>query len=258
MNSKLYMNANTLNPIFSVSGGIYRGSRLLFYGIAGGGKTTTALTLAMNELDKGNTVFYVDADFFGLHALKLQELYKAKYGIDFPVDKFKNTKEHYEMILSIWRVKGLYIEPCDSMTRIDLALPKAKMMKQKPSLIIIDSITQYYRIDIMKNSDFKPAALMMKIVNAYVNFAREHNITLVFTAQRVSEVKHTMKKGTNPNSEAYREFIGGEVLHHVMDNIVEFSISNNNKDRYADTKVKHRNSVQFERIKFTIAGGLVK
>ena len=257
MNNKLYINANSLNPIFSVEGGIYRGTKLLLYGMAGSGKTTTTMTLAMNELEQGNSVFFIDADFFGLHTLKLQELYKLKYNIDFPVDKFQSVKEHETMIYNLWKAKGLHIKQVESMVKIDLAISELKSMKKKPSLIIIDSISQYYRLDMMKTNDFKPASMMMKIINSYVKYAKDIGATIIFTAQRVSEVKHTLKKNTNPNSEAYRFFIGGEVLHHVMDNIVEFSISDTNQFRNADTVVKHRNSVQKERMKFYIKEGLV-
>ena len=254
MNNKLYINANSLNPIFSVEGGIYRGSRLLLYGMAGSGKSTTCMTLALNELDQGNTVYYIDADFFGLHALKLQELYKLKYNIDFPVDKFKSVKEHETMIYNLWKAKGLHIKQADSMVKVDLALSEIKAMKKKPSLIIIDSISQYYRLDMIKSNDFKPAKIMMKIVANYVKYANEHSITLLFTAQRVSEVKHTLKKNTNPNSEEYRSFVGGEVLHHAMDNIVLFTI--HDTYRFANTE-KHRNSVKKGEIKFSIKDGLI-
>ena len=101
MNDKLFVDINSLNPIFSESGGLYRGSKILIYGIAGGGKTTACLTAAINELKQGNHVFYVDADFTGLHTLKLQKLYKDVYDVDFPADKFKNPQQHKLAILKL-------------------------------------------------------------------------------------------------------------------------------------------------------------
>jgi len=251
MNHNLYIDVGPLNELFSNDGGLYRGSKILLYGIAGGGKTTTCFNIALNEIDKGNHVFYIDADYNGLHPLKLQELYSEKYNLDFPSDKFKSPKQHKETILKLWAAKGLHIHQVDSMVRIDLASSEIKKLKKTPSVIIIDSVTQYFRVDVLKQS-FSPAQLMMKILDKYAKLSEESDITLVMTAQRVSEVKsHLMNK--DPNSTEFREFVGGELLHHVVDNIVEFRIKDHEKGtRIATTKVKHRNGVVKETVTFGI------
>jgi len=124
-------------------------------------------------------------------------------------------------------------------------------LKKTPSVIIIDSVTQYFRVDVLKQS-FSPAQLMMKILDKYAKLSEKDDITLIMTAQRVSEVKsHLMNK--DPNSTEFREFVGGELLHHVVDNIVEFRIKDHEKGtRMATTKVKHRNGVVKETVIFKI------
>lgn len=258
INKNLFININSLNPLFSMGeGGIYRGSKVLLYGIAGGGKTTACLTVALNELKLGNTVFYIDADFNGLHVLRMQKLYKDMYNLDFPMDKFNNTAQHKEAIMKLWAAKGLIIHEASTMIRIDLASSKLKAMRKKPSLIIIDSISQYFRIDIIQK-DFKPAQLMMKILNTYVGLAAEYNATIILTAQRVSEVKMAMNPADRKNSIVFREFVGGELLHHIVDNIVEIRIKNKQGVRVADTSIKYRNPVEITTLEFTVVDtGLV-
>ena len=232
--------------------GLYQGSKVLLYGIAGGGKTTACITLAINAIAAGKRVLYIDADYDGTHPLKLQALYKKIYNMDFKPTQFKTANQHAETMRKLWKSKGLEFVLASSTIEMDDVIARAKRAKTKYDVIVVDSVSQYYRVNTLKANDFTPAQMMTKFLDNLLKYARGLNATVLMTAQRVSDIKMTL----NDKLDMYfRDFVGGELLHHIVDNILELQILRDNKRRAIVRK--YRNPIAKTEHIFEIRDGMI-
>ncbi len=185
-----------------LGGGIEKGSVTLIYGEAGAGKSNVCMQLARNIAINGDKVAYIDSE--GLSSERLSQVFKDHE------DVMRN--------LLVFEVHS-FQEQSDRITKVDKLASTGKI-----SMVIIDSLTMFYRLNHDDNSvrnDF------IKQTEVLLNMARQYNIAVMATSQVY----------TNLNSGGV-EFLGGHALHHNAKTIIR--LDKRPEGRRVAVIMKHR------------------
>jgi DNA repair protein RadB len=185
-----------------LGGGIEKGSVTLIYGEAGAGKSNVCMQLARNIAINGDKVAYIDTE--GLSSERLAQVFKDHE------DVMKN--------LLIFEVHS-FQEQSDRIAKIEKLASTGKI-----SMVIIDSLTMFYRLNHDDNSvrnDF------IKQTEILLNMARQYEIAVMATSQVY----------TNLNSGGV-EFLGGHALHHNAKTIIR--LDKRTEGRRVAVIMKHR------------------
>lgn len=185
-----------------LGGGIEKGSVTLIYGEAGAGKSNVCMQLARNIAINGDKVAYIDTE--GLSSERLAQVFKDHE------DVMKN--------LLIFEVHS-FQEQSDRIAKIEKLASTGKI-----SMVIIDSLTMFYRLNHDDNSvrnDF------IKQTEILLNMARQYEIAVMATSQVY----------TNLNSGGV-EFLGGHALHHNAKTIIR--LDKRKEGRRVAVIMKHR------------------
>ena len=167
-----------------LGGGIEKGSVTLIYGEAGAGKSNVCMQLARNIAINGDRIAYIDTE--GLSSERLAQVFKDHE------DVMRN--------LLVFEVHS-FQEQSDRIAKVEKLASTGKI-----SMVIIDSLTMFYRLNHDDNSvrnDF------IKQTETLLNMARQYNIAVMATSQVY----------TNLNSGGV-EFLGGHALHHNAKTII--------------------------------------
>ncbi len=184
-----------------LGGGLEPGTITLFYGEAGTGKTNICLQLARNatmrELGK---VAYVDTE--GVSLERLEQMCG------------KNTQKVLKNLL--------FYHPTSlaDQERMIASLEKIKT----PSLIIVDSLNMYYRLQLKGGSDEASRSITAMLSNL-LSISRKDNVPVVITGQVYSD------------EETVRPF-GGRIMEHIVKTIVRIERDGPGKRRVV--LIKHR------------------
>ena len=171
-----------------LGGGIEKGSVTLLYGEAGAGKTNICLQLALNQARAGGKVIYVDTE--GLSPERVEQILG-----DSDTEALKN--------LLVFTVHDFN----EQMQRIDAAVRLAES-NDSVRLIIIDSITMYYRLR-MRDDESSVRDSLTRQTEMLLTLARKKNVPVVFTSQVYTKI----------NTGSY-EALGGHVIHHNAKTII--------------------------------------
>ncbi len=185
-----------------LGGGIEAGSVTLLYGEAGAGKTNVCLQLARNVAVTGAKVAYIDAE--GLSSDRLGQV-------------FAGDEEAIKNLL-IFQVHSFY-EQSDRIDKVEKLAANGTI-----SLIIIDSLTMFYRLNHDDNAvrnDF------VRQTEVLLNTARQYDIAILITSQVYSNM---INGGV--------EFLGGHALHHNAKTIIR--LDKRGDGRRNAVIIKHR------------------
>ena len=171
-----------------LGGGIEKGSVTLLYGEAGAGKTNLCLQLALNQAKAGGKVIYVDTE--GLSPERVDQILGVADS-----EALKN--------LLVFTVHDFN----EQMQRIDAAVRLAES-NDSVRLIIIDSMTMYYRLR-MRDDESSVRDSLTKQTEMLLTLARKKNVPVVFTSQVYTKIK----------TGSY-EALGGHVIHHNAKTII--------------------------------------
>ena len=185
-----------------LGGGLEVGSVTLFYGKAGSGKTNICLQTAYNMAKSGKKVAYIDTE--GLSAERISQIFEED-GL---------TKE-----LLVFQVYS-FEEQSDRVAKV-CRLSEAN---DKIGLIVIDSMTMFYRLHSDDNSARNE---FTKQTEMLLNAARKNEIPILLTSQVYTNI-----------GSGVVEFLGGNALHHNAKTIIRLDKRNNG--RRAAVIVKHR------------------
>ncbi len=170
-----------------LGGGFERDCITEIYGEAGSGKTNICLQTAIREIKNGNYVVYVDTE--GISMERFEQL---------------GGTEELARKLIIYRVFR-FAEQADVIERITKLVTKKNV-----SLIIIDSLTEYYRAEMGIGEDYSNHRSLAWQLAMLSNIARQKNIAVIVTNQVYMD---SQAGEVRP--------IGGHALHHAAKCIIK-------------------------------------
>lgn len=198
-----------------LGGGLDPGTITLFYGEAGTGKTNVCLQLARNAtLRELGKVAYVDTE--GVSMERLEQICG------------KNTQKVLKNLL--------FYHPTSlaDQERMVTSLEKIKT----PSLIIVDSLNMYYRLQLKASSD-EASRSITAMLSTLLSISRKDNVPVVITGQVYTD------------DETVRPF-GGRIMEHIVKTIVR--IERDGPGRRRAVLLKHRSQPEQAAAGFAITG----
>jgi DNA repair protein RadB len=173
-----------------LGGGFEAGTISQLFGEPASGKTNICLQLAVNALREGKRVVFIDTEGFSIERFSQiagEDAEKlAKHFILFKVMSFE---EQYEAIKET-----------------------EKLVKQNVGLIILDSATAFYRLELESKDSMLLKRELANQVTALLGMARRYDIAVVITNQIYMDV----------GKEELRA-VGGNMLEHISKAIVQLS-----------------------------------
>lgn len=203
-----------------LGGGVEMGTITEFYGASATGKTNICLSLAVNSVNSGHIVIYIDTE--GVSAERMAQIAGDS-----------------SVIGDILFYRPYSME--EQRKLVDRAIRLAKSRAQV-GLIVLDSATLYYRLDYERDESLRKA-LLSQIVGL-LTLARQENVAIVVTNQVYTNVETDDL-----------EPVGGYILSHNAKTIVRLDWVSPGVRRA--TLVKHRSRPEGESVLFAItASGL--
>jgi len=236
--------SNSFNSM--LGGGFERGSLHGLFGLYGRGKTSICLDVAFNAAGAGLKVYFIDADgATGVRPRRLLQIMKARGWGEIKVEPAATARETLNRLDQALRVRlaqrGLTLDRAHNLDELTGKVLSA--IKKDYDLIIVDSLTMFYREVIMANlasrdrlqinqQVISKVAIIMSNLHRYVV---DNAATGIVTMQRASEVK----KAFESTEEELRWWIGGETTGYEIDTMTE--LLKHEDDRYEARLVKNRN-----------------
>ncbi|MBS3066749.1 DNA repair and recombination protein RadB [Candidatus Pacearchaeota archaeon] len=187
------------------------------YGPAGSGKTNFCLLSAVSQAKKGNKVIFIDTEG------------------GFSIDRFKQISGEEESLSNILILKPTNFE--EQKKSFDTLLKTIKSDKQV-SLIIVDSMTMLYRLELSEKEENKVKEMNSELsrqLRTLAEIARNKNIPIIITNQIyysfLSEEEFQSGKQRDVN------MVGGDILRYWSKCLIE--LQNNNSRRKIILR-KHR------------------
>ncbi len=187
------------------------------YGPAGSGKTNFCLLAAVSQAKKGNKVIFIDTEG------------------GFSIDRFKQISGEEESLSNILILKPTNFE--EQKKAFDTLLKTIKT-NTNVSLIIVDSMTMLYRLELSEKEGNKIKEMNSELsrqLRTLAEIARNKNIPIIITNQIyysfLSEEDFQSGKQRDAN------MVGGDVLKYWSKCLIE--LQNNNSRRKIILK-KHR------------------
>jgi len=210
----------------------------VIYGGPGSGKTNLCLLAAVSQAKKGNKVIYFDTEGgFSVERVK-QIVGKANGG--------KSDKENVEEVLK----NILLLNPTNFSEQKKDFDKLARNLKDEATLIIVDSMTLHYRLDLAdareKNNENsgdiqKTNSELARQIGILGEIARKRNIPVIVTNQI-----YNWENGT--------KMVGGDILKYWGKCIIELANDNGKRTAYLR---KHR-SLPEKSLSFQIYDGGIR
>lgn len=179
------------------------------YGEGGTGKTNLCMQLARNVARAGKKVVYIDTEGMSLDRLR----------------QICSDKDDFENVLS----KMLIYSPYNLLQQEEMVKKAVKLAKGKQvvGLVIVDSATGYYRLELSACNDVDEKRILSEEAQALLALARQESIPCVITSQVY---------GTGEEGEVRP--IGGHALWHTAKTIIR--LQKTGVGRRRATLMKHR------------------
>jgi DNA repair protein RadB len=219
-NTQINNKVSSGNCIFDklLDGGFEKGVLTTIYGPSGTGKTTISTLASISVIKENQKVFFIDTEK------------------GFSTERFYQLTNNNNEILS----KILLLNPYNFLEQMKNIENIKKIITKKIGLVIIDTISMYYRFEISSNKEIKKINNQLGIQIAWLcEIAKEHNIPIIITSQVYSDFKNKDKVN----------IVGGDLLKYASKCLIELEAIDNN--RKAIIK-KHRSLPENKEILFKI------
>ena len=182
-----------------LGGGFEAGAITELYGEAGSGKTNICIQLARAVIQSGKKVIYIDTEG-GFSIERMKQL------------AGKDINEVLEHIILLKPV---------SLSEQKNALEKLKhMINEKIGLIVVDTLTIFYRLELSKNEDIKTTNNNLIWQLSYLTeIARKKNIPILITNQVYSDF----------NNKDDVKMVGGNILKYNSKCLIKLKKQPDNK-----------------------------
>ncbi len=160
------------------------------YGPAGSGKTNFCLLCLKKVVESGKKVIYIDTE--------------GSYSID----RFKQICDDYDDILK----NVLFLKPTSFLEQRNTFAKLKKSVNDKIGLIIVDTISTFYRLEVGKNKEiYEVSRIFGGQLSNLVEITRKHNIPILVTSQVYSKME---------NNDDVR-IVGGDVIKYSSKCLIE-------------------------------------
>ncbi len=173
-----------------LGGGFEAGTISQLFGEPASGKTNICLQLAVNTLRAGQRVVYIDTEGFSV------ERFRQIAGDD--AEKLAQHLLHFQ---------------ATSFEEQYAAIKETeKLVKQNVGLIVLDSATAFYRLELESKDGMLLKRELASQVTALLGMARKYDIAVVITNQIYMDVEKEELRA-----------VGGNMLEHISKVIVQLS-----------------------------------
>lgn len=173
-----------------LNGGIEKGHITEVFGEGGSGKTNICIETAITESRKGNKVVYVDTE--GISAERLYQI-------------LNNGSE--EILKNIYFFRSYSIEDQEEMLSKAINLIEEN---EEISLIIVDSLTEFYRAELSNGTSTKAKLFLSKQLTNLSRISKKRNVAVLVTNQVYLDIN---TKEMMP--------IGGYSINHIAKTIIQ-------------------------------------
>jgi|SRR5271157_291081 len=173
-----------------LGGGFELGTISQIFGEPASGKTNVCIQLAVNMLRDGKRVIYIDTEGFSI------ERFNQIAG-----DDARDLAKRF-ILFSPMDFKEQYVAIKDA----------EKLIKQDVGLIILDSATAFYRVELEGKDSMLLKRELANQVTTLLGMARKYDIAVVITNQIYMDVEKEELKA-----------VGGNMLEHISKAIVQLS-----------------------------------
>ena len=202
-----------------LKGGYEAGIISTIYGPGGSGKTNLCMTAAINAINSGKKVIFIDTEG------------------GFSVERLKQLTPDYKDILS--KIVMFHPTSYEEQKKVFDKLKDVK--KGNIGLIIVDTIAMFYRLEIGRNSNFHEINTSFRLQSSFlIEIARKNQIPILVTNQVYASFDERDKVN----------IVGGDVLKYGSKCLIELQNFKNNR-RKAIIK-KHRSISEGKSIIFEI------
>jgi DNA repair protein RadB len=210
-----------------LEGGYEKDTLTTIYGPSGSGKTTFCMLASIAQAKEKKKVLYIDTEG------------------GFSIERMKQLagKDIEKLLQYIILLKPTNFSEQNS------SLEKLKnLINQKISLIIVDTLTIFYRLELSKNTEVRPINNnLIWQVSYLTEIARKHEIPILITNQVYSDFK---KKDDV-------KMVGGDILRYSSKCLIKLNNLKNNKRK--STLISHRSISEGKELDFAIINeGIIK
>jgi DNA repair protein RadB len=206
-----------------LGGGFEAGAVTEMYGEAGSGKTNLCIQLAKSVISRGQKVIYIDTE--GLSDDRLQQVFGRRYQSG---------------------IKSMLVfEPYDFEEQekiVDKAV-KLAMKNEEIGLVILDSATGHYRIELAKDLERTERRNFVHQITALLRLCRRRVMPVLLTSQVYTDID----KGV------FRP-LGGHVLRHNAKVILHLEKDETVPGKRLATLMKHRSLAEGDSTEFWLTG----
>lgn len=202
-----------------LGGGFEAGAITEIYGEAGSGKTNICLQLARNVLKEGKKVIYIDTE--GLSKDRMAQI----FGKDFS-----------KLIKNMLIFEPLNFEEQEGI--VEKAVSLATKNKDI-GLVVLDSATCHYRIELAKESDRNERRSFIQQITALLRLCRHRIIPIILTSQVYTDFDNGLYKP-----------LGGHMLRHNAKIIMRLDKDESKPGKRVAVLMKHRSLAEGECAEF--------
>ncbi|WP_226010438.1 DNA repair and recombination protein RadB [Halomicrobium salinisoli] len=206
-----------------LGGGLERGAATQVYGPPAAGKTTVALSAAVETAARGDSALYIDTE--GLSADRMEQIAEARVA---------GTDESVEDVAG----RIIVSEALDFEQQREAVQDAAELASQV-DLIVLDSATGFYRLERDDDDEGEALRAVARQITHLLSLARKHDLAVCFTNQVYSDPE---SDGTNA--------LGGHTLNHWSGAVVRVDRFRGGNRRA--TLEKHRSKPAGETVKLRI------
>ena len=201
-----------------LGGGFESGTVTQLYGEAGSGKTNICLQMAVASVRKGESVIIIDSE--GLSPERFLQIANAHASDDEDIERLAERIILYQ--------PHTFEQQTSSIKEIDTVI-KAKANKNGVSLVILDSATLFYRLELDDERSMHLRRVLANQIMHLLEIARKYGLVVIITNQVYTDTENGKFRPS-----------GGSALEHLSKVIVQLEKVAGTQGKRRATIKKHR------------------
>jgi DNA repair protein RadB len=201
-----------------LGGGFESGTVTQLYGEAGSGKTNICLQMAVECARKGDSVIIIDSE--GISTERFTQIATAHANEDEEVERLAGRIILYQ--------PQNFEQQTSAVKEMDTVI-KEKAGKSRVSLVILDSATLFYRLELDDERSMYLRRVLANQIMQLLEIARQYDLVVIITNQVYTDIENGKLRPT-----------GGSALEHLSKVIVQLEKVEGMQGKRKATLKKHR------------------